>query len=156
MKKDVFLAALEATARVACCAALVGGVGCQPKKVQQINTPAVEEEKVEETREETPVEINKESDPLLNGMASAKKEASPTFIACQEKIDDFLKNTSQNDPNQEWPKDIVNCCAEQAKEVDASPDLEVLFHRPECCDVLNWRGSRACTPWGPPTPPKMV
>ena len=157
MNADVFRAALEATARVACCAALIGSVGCQPKKTQSADsTPTSNQEtveaKVEDKAEEKPPVVEEVRDLRLEVM----KKADASFLACQDKITEHLKNEKQADQNQKWPEDVVRCCDSQAKAVDADSELGLLFERDACCSVLNWQGSRACTPWGPPTPPKMV
>ena len=52
-------------------------------------------------------------------------------------------------------EEVLKCCTLQGEEVDTSFDME-WEHRHFCCDALNWRGPRACTPWGPPTPPHMA
>ena len=159
MKHEVFRAALEATARVACCAALIGSVGCQPKQPVDTKAPA----QVAETKTEIKPKAKAETempeapqDPVKTIEESAKEQADPAFLACQEKITAHLKKTAQPDPNQPWPAELVQCCADQAQAVDSNPRLGILFEREACCHELNWQGSRSCTPWGPPMPPSMV
>ena len=159
MKHEVFRAALEATARVACCATLIGSVGCQPK--QQVDTKPVDKQSVE-TKTEVKIESEAEKtperteDPRAAMIEAAKQNADSDFLACQEKVAEQLKKTAQSDPNQVWPEEVVKCCDLQAQAVDGNPELGILFEREACCFALNWQGSRACTPWGPPMPPKMV
>lgn len=51
--------------------------------------------------------------------------------------------------------DVKACCATLAEDADSRGDM-TFVKRSECCSELNWQGSMACTPWGPPTPPEMT
>jgi hypothetical protein len=57
--------------------------------------------------------------------------------------------------------EVTACCqvlAERQDRIWQDPDAgwdTSSWPRGQCCAVLNWQGSMACTPWGPPTPPAM-
>ena len=86
MKANVFRAALEATARVACCAAIIGSVGCQPKTTQQIDkTPTPEKEQTVKKSERPSIEEVRR-DPI----EEAKKKATSEFLACHDKVSEYL------------------------------------------------------------------
>ena len=140
MNAEIFQAALAATARVACCAVLVS---CQkPSKTPENPSPHMEHAA---QQEEKPAE-QKTPEPKL-------PEASQEFTACTQTITDFLKIEPVAD--QHPSKEVQACCDLQGNEVDERQLLR-WDHRMECCEILEWQGPRACTPWGPPTPPQMV
>ncbi|MAA78368.1 MAG: hypothetical protein CL916_03845 [Deltaproteobacteria bacterium] len=140
MNADIFQAALAATARVACCAALVS---CQ-KPVNTPEAPPLMEHASQ--KEEKPVVKQVPDEPK-------RSEVSTEFTACDQTIQEFLKIEPIADQNPS--KEVLACCSLQGNEVDQKPDIR-WDNRIECCEMLNWRGPRGCTPWGPPTPPHMV
>ena len=141
MNADIFQAALAATARVACCAVLVS---CQkPTKTPENPSPQMEHATQQEEKpaiEKTPEE------PKI-------PEVSKEFAACDQTIKDFLKT----DPaaEQKAPEEVSACCTLQGNEVDERQHFR-WENRMDCCELLEWQGPRACTPWGPPTPPHMA
>lgn len=125
MRSAIFNEALMATARVACCAALVGCTGAD--YVVDSSAPAAEDTATTdcELSELEECEQHLESAVIVPGLATQKTE---------------------------------DCCQLVAEAIDEA-DLDGLGEweqRGECCEVLGWSGSMACTPWGPPCPPKMV
>ena len=50
------------------------------------------------------------------------------------------------------PENVDSCCAEYVKFLSDNRRMSGEFHG-FCCNVLDWQGGAACTPWGPPTPP---
>jgi hypothetical protein len=143
MNIDVFQAALTATARITCCAVLVS---CQKTPVQPAEPPPMmehaEQNETEPPKEEAPVE----RPPIAKGSAD--------FLACTPKIEAHLKAEPAT-PEVPVPKEVTDCCTLQGTEIDNNSMLS-WNHRDECCDMLEWSGPFACTPWGPPTPPHMA
>ena len=141
MNADIFQAALAATARVACCAVLVS---CQkPTKTPENPSPQMEHATQQEEKpaiEKTPEE------PKL-------PEISKEFTACDQTIKEFLKIEPVAD--QKASEEVLACCTLQGNEVDERQHLR-WENRMDCCELLEWQGPRACTPWGPPTPPHMA
>jgi hypothetical protein len=142
MNSQVFQAALAATARVACCAALVS---CQkPTKAPETPSPVMEHATQQEEKPmEQKREVSREPEPLV---------PSDAFQSCNPKIEQFLQTEPTSD--QQTPEDVLACCTLQGNEVDEKQGL-AWENRAECCHFLNWQGPFACTPWGPPTPPVM-
>jgi hypothetical protein len=127
MRKKSVQKALFATARVACCAALVG-ISCSEKS----------EVDVDDTSE------------------------TSSTLDCEDLIADTFGlggSFDLSDVNQE----TKDCCQTMAEYYDQQANLtdgdgDVISewkHRDDCCAALDWQGSMACTPWGPPTPPIM-
>ena len=113
MKKSTIEKALLATARVACCASIIG-LSCTDGK----NYSDTAETSLQECR---------------NLVAQS-----------------FLVGTLAN-------SDTKQCCQRIAEYYDDHlEDLQDWNRRDECCEALDWSGSLACTPWGPPTPPTMM
>ena len=141
MKADIFQAALAATARVACCAVLVS---CQkPTKVPDNLSPQMEHAT---QQEEKPKAEKPPEEPKI-------PEFSTEFTACNQTIADFLKIEPIAD--QKPSDEVLSCCTLQGNEVDKRQHLR-WENRMDCCELLEWQGPRACTPWGPPTPPHLV
>ena len=141
MNADIFQAALAATARVACCAALVS---CQKPPITPENPSPQMEHAAQQ--EEKPVAEQQPQEPKI-------PEASKEFIACNQTIQDFLKIEPSSE--QQAPEAVLACCDLQGYEVDQQRHLN-WEHRMACCDFLEWQGPKGCTPWGPPVPPHMV
>jgi len=139
MNADIFQAALAATARVACCAALVS---CQ-KPVNTPEAPPLMEHASQQEEKPTVRPIPEEP---------KRPDVSAEFTACDQTIQEFLKIEPIDDQNPS--KEVLACCSLQENEVNQNVNIN-WKHRMDCCYFLNWQGSRACTPWGPPTPPHM-
>jgi hypothetical protein len=70
-----------------------------------------------------------------NGNFQARvTDASAEVSACCQVIAEKVDRQSQN---QGWAEDAGT----------------FTWPRTQCCSILGWPGSLACTPWGPPTPP---
>ena len=135
MKQDTFHLALKATARVALCAGLVGIAGCGSKK--------------ESPRMDVEAPLPKQVIP------EKSKTKIPRTIQRPEKCIAHTREVfSREQPNPTEQTKV--CCQEIAEYQDASRGLEQAWKlRNECCELLNWQGSLACTPWGPPVPQRM-
>lgn len=127
MRSAIFNEALMATARVACCAALVGCIG----------PDEAEDSSVADSNEPVDSRVEDSSDPLAE---------------CQEHVADLF--ASGDVPTTETEE----CCQMIAEDYDLAEleGLENWAERDDCCELLEWGGSMACTPWGPPCPPKMA
>jgi len=54
------------------------------------------------------------------------------------------------------PESEFEACCQKLADFHSEADPGLSFdNRAACCDALQWQGSMACTPWGPPTPPAM-
>lgn len=132
MKPDIFQKALRATAQVACCALLLA---C-PKP-----TPTPDEKTVTAV----PADPDRESD-------SAPAAAAPMSLE-QCKAHTNAVFTAKTEKEAPYTKE---CCQQIAQEQDKANKFgDGWPERSECCQLLDWRGSAACTPWGPPCPPAM-
>ena len=113
MKQSTIEKALLATARVACCASLIG-LGCTDGKNY--------------------------SDTADTSLQDCENLVSQSFL---------LGNRAN--------RDTKECCQRIAEYYDEHfIDLQDWDKRNECCEALDWEGSMACTPWGPPTPPATM
>jgi|TARA_B110000037_G_C16986423_1_gene451229 hypothetical protein len=149
MNSNTFNEALKATARIACCAGLVGLVACQTKvddSVSDSNT--------------TPTDTQSEDNFADTGDTASQPEdqiivpEEPTFDVCMEVIEAGFA-----DPEFDT-SELLDCCILTTEEVG----FESLYNDPQyadlnenCCEEIMNQGewSSACTPWGPPTPPSM-
>ena len=95
--------------------------------------------------------------PVASGEASAAPvaedgAAAPALQACQQKVNAVVaakqKDTDADD-------EMKKCCQSIAEDYDKRKASWMGSDRFYCCGALNWLGSRACTPWGPPMPPEM-
>ena len=151
MTNETFLSALKATAKIACCASIFTSVSCQTQQKKIPQPPGIDEPTPEATE-------TKNSPPPVR-LPPRMEQISPqseAFLQCNETITSYF---AKQDPksispaNEEIPKDVVECCDLQANIV---PDMRAEWsNRNECCNIFNWMGPAACTPWGPPTPPKF-
>ena len=135
MTPKSFNAALKATARIACCAGLVGLVACETKVEDSASDP---DTALADSVPENQIVVPEE----------------PTFDACMEAID-----AGYADPDFDT-SELLDCCLLTTETVG----FEALYNDPEyadlnenCCQEIVNQGefSAACTPWGPPTPPSM-
>jgi hypothetical protein len=140
MNPKSFNAALKATARIACCAGLVGLVACQTEvdEAAPKTDTAYADSQDEDSYPEDEIVVPKE----------------PTFDECMEVID-----AGYADPEFDT-SELLDCCLLTTETVG----FEGLYNDPEyadlnenCCEEIANQGefSSACTPWGPPTPPSM-
>jgi hypothetical protein len=91
--------------------------------------------------------------------------ASLTDTTAKEACCDGLLKTAfpaGNNPTTgvtEASAEVTACCQVVAEKVDrhwGDPNVDAgvfTWPRTQCCSLLKWGGSMACTPWGPPTPP---
>ena len=126
MKPQSFDSALASAARVACA---IGLVGCVPAGT-----------------------VKGDSEPYgATDDSVADSPVDSEAEVCDE--DSVAADFASGDVD----ADTEACCQEIAEGYDAQ-DLEGLEEwatRMECCELLDWQGSMACTPWGPPRPPSM-
>lgn len=147
MDKLTHFNALRAAARVAFGVAVLGGC-----------TAAATED--ETASSESSINA-KEPCPTQTDAAAPKPDAKPSCenvlaSAFPDGGDDF--GLSQ-EPPKAVSDDVKTCCEE--KLTDQSEASWMFEHRWACCNVLgSWNSpdreiAMACTPWGPPVPPRM-
>ncbi|MCB9760029.1 MAG: hypothetical protein H6739_09370 [Alphaproteobacteria bacterium] len=164
MERDTFRQALLATARVACAVALVG---CVPKTGEPVDsTPTEQTDDTSVTTDDTSATADDTSSTTDDTSASTDDTSSTTddsgnttddsadpLAECQQEVNAVF---GQNGSQQPTPA-TAECCQTIAEYYDAQSlsGLEQWAERDDCCSLLNWQGSLACTPWGPPCPPAM-
>ena len=135
MNPKIFNEALRATARIACCAGIVGMVACQSKADDSATSDDTSTVAQPENQIVVPEEAN--------------------FDECMEAIDAGFADASFDTST------LLDCCMLTTEEVG----YEELYNNPDyaslnenCCAEIADQGefSSACTPWGPPTPPCMT
>lgn len=155
MTRDVHRQALTAAARIACAAALVG---CAKNQAPEPSADA-----------DAPLDFARPD-------AGALTLSNPERAACEQTIDeglDFGLTMPEADAAQsEWEAyyaahqekvaiakgdaELASCCNKIAAAFGDDLDAAMTWeHRGACCEIVDWRGSLACTPWGPPTPPSV-
>jgi len=158
MTNETFLAALKATAKVACCASIISNISCQtqPKKNPQL-TSMDEASSATQQPDDSTSNKSKPENPSISPIPEIKPivPQSEEFVQCNETISNFFgKNPTPVPESTEIPKTVVDCCDLQA---NAIYDISTKWsNRNLCCDIFNWMGPAACTPWGPPMPPSHV
>ena len=139
MNEATFQQALLSTARVAMCVSVFSSLGCSGsgENVRRKTNPAIPPA--------TPVSANKAG----KQPRKAPIQSQPT--ECFEHVEEVFSTRPSN------PTDKTKeCCQEIAQYQDSrSPAPPPWPERNQCCELLHWQGSLACTPWGPPTPPRM-
>ena len=140
MNEDTFQQALLSTARVAMCVSLFGGLGCSGngeqarRNTNQVTPPA------------GPVSPSKASN-----QPPGKPPAQSKPTECLRHVAEVFASTPPKPTNK-----TKDCCQEIALHHDSHRSAPPPWpERNQCCELLNWQGSLACTPWGPPTPPHM-
>ena len=72
-----------------------------------------------------------------------------------EECDDLVQETVL--ASGRMNSDVKECCQRIAESYgDLLEGMDEWEERDECCAALDWQGSMACTPWGPPTPPTAL
>jgi hypothetical protein len=129
--------ALRATARIAC---LTSVIGCGPKQAP-VEAPPVQAQ---------PATVTPQT-----AAPAPIVQAAPT-AATVESCVAVVNKTFETQPGDDFeaPADVKACCQTLAVATD-SKVIDAIPHRFECCSALDWNGSMACTPWGPPVPPAM-
>jgi hypothetical protein len=149
MDKATHFAALRAAARVAFGVIVLGGCSAAAEKEDAVANES---------------EINAKDPCPSKADSGPAPDATPTKPSCDTVLasafpdggDDFA---ASQDPNAKLVSDDVKaCCEEHLTQDDETWNLQ---YRWSCCGVLdswnnpNQKISIACTPWGPPVPPKM-
>ncbi|MBM76683.1 MAG: hypothetical protein CMK59_14850 [Proteobacteria bacterium] len=160
MDEKTMKKALEATARVACCSFLIGAISCQAKKEpsaseqvlpQSVEKTEVTAEEAKEEPKEVPKEVPKEEQaPLIRPSTIDYPDA---LMSCVEHINkELLIERPQTVSDK-----AISCCHTVATHViDVDGHVFNWELGDVCCSVMDEEPMRsACTPWGPPMPPKM-
>lgn len=120
--------------RAAAAVAAISLAGCGPRK-----TP-------------TPTAAEAAPSDSEGGETVASTDEPADFETCLTEVEAMV-----SDETTKLPEEARECCSTIAEHFDAS-GLSFMGEwdtRGQCCDLLEWRGTSACTPWGPPTPPSF-
>jgi hypothetical protein len=142
MRSDVHSKALRAAAKVAFSVVFLGG--CSSAGAQDANDP-------------TDTEGTSEAD-LKSGCAGARatKDAAPPKLSCEQVVASAFP-TEGNYPGKKKSisAEAQTCCVELLEKSQGA----LAAHRWDCCANLPADAGQevgiACTPWGPPVPPRM-
>lgn len=126
MKRASFDKGVLAAARVACALAIVG-VGCAGENKET------------------------ETDTVLSASDTDTESVDP-LADCETQVAELFADTGA--VASEEDEDCCQLIAEYYDSVELE-GLEDWAERDDCCEALDWEGSLACTPWGPPCPPSM-
>jgi hypothetical protein len=147
MQRRTFNAALEATMRVACCTALLGTVACKPKTAS-VSSPG---EAIQQSEEKPGADTDVEAPGTERPIPEPVSEFPDGFDECKEDLEAFFVDVAPGEPSEKTKA----CCDSYISHNAESETMSGTF-RYECCALSNWvGGSLFCTPWGPPTPPRM-
>ncbi|MFT5683374.1 MAG: hypothetical protein ACI8RZ_004305 [Myxococcota bacterium] len=129
MSPDTFSRALLATARIACCAAIFAcdEVDCTEDTTSRVDTADTD---TDTDTEDCPSALETCEETVADDFAFASLTNSDTEACCQRIAENY----------------------DELLETDTSA-MDDWALREDCCSLLDWQGSMACTPWGPPRPP---
>lgn len=148
MSPDTFREALLATARVACCAALLQG--CTASTA----TTATEPTKPEPAKsEDASVVLPSGALPAKEGRLAQCRTVVAAEMA-RVKAQSKDPDADPADGKTTASASVKECCQTLAEAIEPT-EIGNWKERTYCCRQLEWRGSVACTPWGPPVPPAM-
>jgi len=141
--------ALRATARIACCAGLVGLVACQTEVDDSASDPDMT---LADTQSEDQIADTGDTASQPEDQIIVPEE--PTFDVCMEVIDLGFAEPEFD------TSELLECClltTEQVGFASLYNDPQYADLNENCCTEIMNQGefSSACTPWGPPTPPSM-
>ena len=143
MNSKIFQEALQATARIACCASLVSIVACQVKG-DDTSSPAINSSTSMDSAEDS-------AEPVEDSITIPEP---PNFDDCLIAIEEGFADEGFDS------SELLDCCLLTTEQIG----FEDLYNNPDfadlqedCCSEIAEQGewSTACTPWGPPTPPCM-
>ena len=148
MNPSTFEKALRATARIACCAGIVGLTACETKLAS--NGPDADTSSADTAFADADTAVADTAQPDNEIVVPDE----PNFAECMDAID-----AGYADPEFDTSV-LLDCCLLATEQVG----FDALYNDPEyadlnenCCSEIANQGefSAACTPWGPPTPPSM-
>ena len=135
-----------ATAKIACCSVLLGSISCKTKTSPNEATPPANDQQNTATQPEEPIgpilEIEGEMPAFPDDFGECRTELSRAFPTDPDAKADVTDATE-------------NCCTIYVEHLNQYRAMSGEY-RMDCCTVLNWQAGPACTPWGPPTPPRMA
>ena len=95
---------------------------------------------------------------VASAIACSPKVATPPASELDACRDTVRAAFAANPDDRSEP--VKTCCQALADAHDAQmargASQSDWAERKDCCEALDWTGSMACTPWGPPTPPTML
>ena len=151
MLESTKLSALESAARIAGLATIAGGLACQPKQAAPV-APVTPSPAAEPAPEESNTAV-----PEIPALSEESVDLKPpaafpdNFDSCKTALTSASKDPASFN-FEKIPENVDSCCAEYVKFLSDNRRMSGEFHG-FCCNVLDWQGGAACTPWGPPTPP---
>jgi len=115
-----------------------------------------------------PVETAEPASPVAEPVSPDTKDDAETKIdspqagesksvaACRAKVGKLVESAKAGKLDEGSQAEFEACCQTLA-EFHSMPagDQSAFEARNTCCNALQWQGSIACTPWGPPMPPAM-
>ena len=146
MNPKSFNQALRATARIACCAGIVGLTACDTKLADNSPDPDTALADTDTGLADTDTDTQPDNEIVV--------PEEPNFEECMDAID-----AGYADPEFDTSV-LLDCCLLATDQVG----FDALYNDPEyadlnenCCEEIANQGewSTACTPWGPPMPPSM-
>ena len=154
MKKNTFQKSLIATARITCCASLLG-IGCDKKNPSAAEPTSTLPEATEAStalpqKQETRITTNTETPRTYND-------------ECKQLIKQTYPNQETWYQPEEVSQEVKDCCQLAAEYYDQLQqegnwtESSNWKERDQCCgSALDWTDQTiSCTPWGPPMPPKF-
>jgi len=154
MRPETRTRALRAAAKLAA----VSVASCSPPP----STPATATVEVPpaETNEPASTVAEPASPDTMDGaemkIDAAEAGETKAIAACRAKVDGMLESAAAGTLDEAGQSEFKACCQQLAEfHSGAAGDAVAFKSRGACCDALDWQGSIACTPWGPPMPPVM-
>jgi len=140
MRPETFHRALAATARVACCSALLG---CTPKPA-----PSASPAPTAGTANPSPG-----AEPVPAPGLRLRKPTSPAdeqaLLACKTHTQAVFTNKTEK------PSERTKSCCQAIAESLTAEQIDEWRELPACCNLIARYDIPACTPWGPPCPPAL-
>lgn len=147
MRAETFQRALRATARVACAAALLGCIAEAPETSDDETDAALEADQFAEADAQWAPEADAAVEPDATLVAEADASPDTAREDCEEQLAETF-----SDPEPAPDDTDVACCDLLVEHADLNTEPLAQF---QCCELLEWPATAACTPWGPPCPPAM-
>jgi hypothetical protein len=147
MKRKTHLAALRMTARVAFGVALAGCSASVAQGTEPNVSPPMPSDDRDSAADVTP------DAPIDEGAEAGTSDDVTRCLAIVNAAFPGDRGTEGDTASDE-----VRACCERVAAWASMPEGDwngERWPRTSCCSLLQWRGSVACTPWGPPMPPSF-
>ena len=166
MRKETFQKALRATARITCCASIFG-LGCDFDSKTETNTDTGSDNQDTNDEDTTDTDTTDTDTTDTNDTEDSGTQPDPVYDEeCEVLISEAFPDPTQWPDPETIAQEVKDCCQLAAEyydsialQADDSIDWDILYsweYRDQCCEALEWQSDTlACTPWGPPMPPKF-